>query len=275
MRRSLRTLAPALCVIGACSDDGGTGPGTPTVDVEVTRQLVAELTSEWMSSLAYAGLNSQPSEPPSLGFALQLAGTDEGLLGAGTLFPGAPIGVADPFCDSQVPGGASGPFWEARDTCRRFSKISETSYAVEVYFTVQPVTMPDEPHAFEYEATDPSGTVTYDPNPLVTWNHDLSGPDGPVLVTAELDISVTYQDDEGASVDLSHTGNAEANFDQVNGTSVLLLDLEFANVSDLCAETMIVEVVDDNEDVSGSVTCGGSELATVTHDASGFVFTWN
>lgn len=257
-----------LVLLWGCEDSAG--PTVGELDDALVQQLIEELVIESMQAIGRATLITDPSGPV-LGFGLPLPGVDFGIHGSGTSFPGNPVGTGDPFCQHQFhsPGD---PFWEGLDICQRLTKHSETSYSVEVYYTVQPITEPDEPHAFSYTTEEPAGTVNYDPNPLIRWDHDFSDP-GLSVVTAAVDLSLTFEAPDGGMVDLSHTAAFEGHHHDNEGV-ILSVNLEIA-ANQLCDEAIAAWVVDEGDIVEGSIMCGSTELAAVSHGPEDFSVEWH
>lgn len=250
-------------------DDPPTAPQVPSD--EVVREHLEDIVVKSLENVTYATLSSD-RESPTMGYALQLPGVDEGALGALKSFPTLPVGTHAPFCDSQVEPPTDDPFWKGRDLCRRLGKVSDTEFRVEVYVTVQPITTPDDGHELTYEGTDPAGTYTFDPNPVMTWSFDFSDPAVAVVTAERQEHRLTYRDADGGSVDLSHSLALTGALHEVEGARVSA-ELEFAP-DPLCSEPISVTVEDDGDLVEGEIRCGSSLLASVGHDEQDFVFDW-
>lgn len=205
----IQLLFLAVAASGCGENDGGGTTGPPDFAVGPVTQAFLE---GLVQNLAYdAQWVFTRSYDDSRGFAYSLIGVDEGYVGAVTLVPNLPPGEYQPFCSfaDDENSGPPPPFWETRDRCTRLRVEAAGITVFDVYMTMRPHTLPDDRHAFDYEVAEPPGTITYDPNPLLSWRADVRDPEN-VVVSVELDLRPAFRDDDGAFIPLAHTGSVNA-----------------------------------------------------------------
>lgn len=272
-QRSLLILLVASLSL-ACDDPNGEGTGPPDFEVgPVTRVFLQELVqnlaydAQWVFTRTYGD---------SRGFAYSLIGVDEGYVGAVTLVPNLPPGEYEPFCSFADDDGSDPPppFWETRDRCIRLRVEAPGITVFDVYLTVRPHTLPADRHPFSYEVAEPSGTMMYDPNPLVSWRADVRDP-GNVVVSVDLDLRPTFSGEDGPYIPLAHTGSISA-VGSASGNPTHTIQLAFPELigdeSPLLIDLTIEPEAPFRAD--GRVVVDDETLATIAGTGDALAFHW-
>lgn len=271
-RTTLPILFFALITVGCNGDEGTTGPTGGSLGITtqaLLEELVENLTldAQWVFTLTFGD---------SRGFAYSLPGVDEGYIGAVTLAPDLTPGAYEPFCavGALDPGSPLPSFWDIRNRCARLRVDEADLTFFDVYLTEKPHTEPDDRHPFRYDVPDPAGTITYDPNPLVSWRADVRDPANS-SVSAQLDLRLTFDGEDGSQIRLAHTGSISAVGPEA-GSPAHSLELAFPELigdeSPLRVQLTIEAEAPFRAD--GSVMVVGETLATIGGSGGALSFQW-
>ncbi len=144
----------------------------------------------------------------------------------------------------------------------------------DVYLTERPHRLPGDRHPFSYEVPDPPGTITYDPNPRVTWRADVGDPDA-IVVSADLDLRPRFRGDDGVEIALAHTGTVTAT-GPASGSPAHDVHLEFPGL--IGDETpLLIDLTIEPEApyrADGDVVVDGQTLATIGGTGEALSFEW-
>jgi hypothetical protein len=211
------------------------------------------------------------------GFALQLPGVAQGYIGFLTLAAScsAPV-LFEPFCEANAPPGEPlEDFWRTRSRCSRLGCEGPGVDFIDVYFTVQPRTAPDDRHPFSYETTSPSGTAVFDPNPFITYRIDSRDPER-VAITADLSRTLHFTPRGRQALDLRQSGDVSVVKSSGEITSAEL-DLRFPGLATEAGLVAVEVALGPDATGLGSVMLGATRLARISGTFSfdtPLVFSW-
>jgi hypothetical protein len=254
---------------GAGGDGGSGGASADSCVVSAAvRGLLEEIIAEDLNAATDVAKGSSPT---SRGFAIQLPGSKEGYTGKRTINTDC---VSDNTeitqCQSQI-DPLNEEFWMVHDRCARFrcEPGSDKVALVDTYLTQQPITSPTDKHKFTYDTTDPTGTATFDPNPIITWRIDLTDP-AAIQVTSKIAVVARITEPSGDIIELSHTGSTAVTMTDTD-VSLATLELLFSGLLKGGEELTVSAQVDASGAFSGDIKAGSDLLAIIEKD---FTFSW-
>jgi hypothetical protein len=267
MTRMKRTLIALALPLAAAACEPPTPPVPPDdVDDDAcplspqARTLLTETVDQLFVNSSFALLNTHGGFAPDLAYGASLVGLDDKVLQSATLaVPCTEPTTFDPTCETNLlPEGEPPPsaFFAEHDRCFRLGCSGDGAFFVDSYFVMKPNTLPEPRHVFTLSLSAPEGAVsTYEQNPVVRWNSDLTEEDVTVLA-ADIDVAhvVTLADD--TTVNLSHSGT-------VSGRHVFDAEvtLDIALAFDAGAVVEVHGLADDT--VAGFIRVDGEDVATL------------
>lgn len=255
---------------GESTDPGGEVPNATVRQFleEIVDKLVED--AQWVSNFSH---QASDGGFPELGFSHTLIGVDDGARGWLVLAPEARLGPLDPSCDSDLPEPEPPAFWKERDRCLRLRRLSEQTWAADVYFTLKPRREAEDRHPFSYETGDGRGTLAFEQNPLISWIVDLRDA-GAASVTATVERDVLFDAVAASPVDLSHTATVAAHHEDPSRTEDTF-QLTFAHATTE-GELVVTLQVGNVEPftAAGQVMLGEQVVAEIGGSAPDLSFVW-
>lgn len=264
-RRDFRGVVGAVLLSGSsCIPVPGPQDGCPLDGTE--RQLAAEVISKLLSNALFVVDETNDLEQAQ---ALSLVGVDQSYITVAFLVSECEGPQEfDPYCtaDDLPPPEGEEPFYDTRFQCGQLGCEAANVRLSTVYFTMQPITDPDQPHEFSYPTSNPAGTAVYDPNPLITWRVDRTDP-ARIAFSAEFDFQVRVTPTGGTSIDLSYTGSFEAIQEDEEITS-LSLDVFFPTLRS--GENLVAELsLTSPDEITGILDADGMTIASILMQRGG------
>jgi hypothetical protein len=265
--QALLVVACVAAILVACEsprDATSACPLSPTA-----RDLVTQQASELFQAGASSTTGTHDGGFVDVAFQMDLPALDVGVVQSASLVvPCSEPATFVPSCESTLnPAPPTDPFFNEHDRCFRLGCVDADKPHVDAYFTMKPATNADARHAFTASTTSPSGTSTYDPNPLIRWVADLTT-DGAVDITASFDMHHTFTTtDETLDASLTGTFAGTSRADSDGDVVTLDLSLVFPALAE-GGDMVLTARADEKGHVTGGVVQGGVTLATLDDDGN-------
>ena len=253
---------------GAGGGGGGGGGGDGCVISADMRTMIEETLTEISLTAIDVSKNSSDTQ---YGFGIQIPGAEQSFVGYTSVNNSCPNSSVVNNCDSTI-GGSNDPFWTmVHDRCVRFrcEQGGSNVALVDTFLTMRPKVSATDRHEFTYDTTLPTGTATFDPNPLITWRIDLSDL-AAIQVDAKITNVVRILEPDDTFIDFTHTGTVAVSRTDAD-VSLATLTLEWPSLisgGDVLTGTVQVDAAGG---VSGDVKVGETIIAGIKDE---YKFAW-